>query len=353
MVRLSPESYAGLLEEGTAPLEDHPDGVQWHTFAGGAVNRLLAAGLEKKLGKKWVAGNLSLRCKDLPATAASDAIRGLSDLDWERVSADAARDMARGMLSKFQPCLSEEAEDRLLAERLLDHPGMLRFLASVRVNGVRVAARPSGVRLADVEATGPMALDFAVRAAPRDAATPRNEVQWIDTPAALRAASAALQAADVVGLDVETALDFGTLCLVQIATRARTYLIDPFAVGDLAPLIDVMSGAGPTKVIHNARFERRVLAAVGIALDGVFDTLEASRRARGADALGGHSLAMVCERELGIVLDKSSQTSNWSRRPLDGDQLRYAALDAEVLLALHKRFKDVGGTPDSGGTDGQ
>ena len=59
---------------------------------------------------------------------------------------------------------------------------------------------------------------------------------------------------------------------------------------------------------------------------------------------------MVCERELGIVLDKSSQTPNWSRRPLDGDQLQYAALDAEVLLALHERFKDVGvAAPDAGG----
>jgi ribonuclease D len=146
--------------------------------------------------------------------------------------------------------------------------------------------------------------------------------------------------ADVVGLDVETALDFGTLCLMQIATRSRTFLIDPFAVGDLKPVIDVLSGTRPLKVIHNARFERRVLAAIGIALDGVFDTLEASRRARGADALGGHGLAMVCERELGIVLDKSSQTSTWSRRPLDADQLRYATLDAEVLLALHEHFSN-------------
>jgi ATP-dependent Lhr-like helicase len=334
------ESYDGLLEEGTAPLEDHPAGVQWHTFAGGAVNRLLAAGLEKNSGKKWVAGNLSLRCKDLPSTAASDAIHGLADLDWEHVSTDAARDMARGMLSKFQPCLPEDAEDRLLAERLLDHAGTLRFLANVEVNGVRVAARPGGVRVADVEASGPRALQFAVRAGPGEAAIPRNEVLWIDTAEALRAASEELRAADVVGLDVETTLDFGTLCLVQIATRSQTYLIDPFAVGDLTPLIDVMNAARTTKVIHNARFERRVLAAVGIAIEGAFDTLEASRLARGADALGGHSLAMVCERELGILLDKSSQTSNWSKRPLDADQLRYAALDAEVLLALHDRLLD-------------
>ena len=42
------EATAGCLNEGTAPLEDQPDGVVWHTFAGGAVNRLLAAGLERR-----------------------------------------------------------------------------------------------------------------------------------------------------------------------------------------------------------------------------------------------------------------------------------------------------------------
>jgi ATP-dependent Lhr-like helicase len=49
---------------------------------------------------------------------------------------------------------------------------------------------------------------------------------------------------------------------------------------------------------------------------------------------------MVCERELGILLDKSSRTSNWSRRPLDPDQLMYAALDAEVLLMLYDLFSN-------------
>jgi ribonuclease D len=37
----------------------------------------------------------------------------------------------------------------------------------------------------------------------------------------------------------------------------------------------------------------------------------------------------------------SSQASNWSRRPLDADQLSYAALDAEVLLELHERFNTL------------
>jgi ribonuclease D len=95
----------------------------------------------------------------------------------------------------------------------------------------------------------------------------------------------------------------------------------------------------PRKVIHNASFERRVLAGVGIALEGVIDTLAVSKKLRGAGILGGHSLAMVCERELGLILDKSEQTSNWAQRPLSAEQLRYAALDAEVLLVLHGRLE--------------
>ena len=305
------------------------------------MNRLLAAGLEATTHEKWQPGNLSLRCKEISAAAAGEAIRTLPDLDWERLAASAAREMSKGMLSKFQPCLPEEAEDRLLAERLLDRTGTLHFLANVKVNGTRLAARPAGLRL--VEALlGPAPLELSTPAASQtDVATPRNPVEWVDTPAALRAACAELRAAEVVGLDVETTLDLATLCLVQLATPSRTYLVDPFAVGDLAPLGDVLGSASPLKVIHNARFERRALAGVGIAIEGEFDTLEASRRLRGRDALGGHGLAMVCELELGLRLDKSAQTSNWARRPLDAEQLRYAALDAEVLVGLRERL--VGG----------
>lgn len=92
----------------------------------------------------------------------------------------------------------------------------------------------------------------------------------------------------------------------------------------------------PVKVIHHALFERRVLATVGLQLDGVVDTLDLSRQVRGVDVLGGHSLEMVCERELGLRLDKREQASSWSRRPLSEEQLRYAALDAEVLLSLRR-----------------
>ena len=340
-LRLLREGYAGLLEDGAAPLEelaDQEDGVQWHTFAGGRVNRLLAAGLEKETGKRWTAGNLSLRCKELGLVAARAALAEIIQgaLDWEALAVSAARGMTRGMVSKFQPCLPEAAEDRMLAERLLDLPGTLRFLGQV---SVREGRGTPGRRLNEATANGELAVTVTL---PRMAETGRlaveKEIRWVAAPAALRAMVEEVQKERVIGLDVETALDFGTLCLVQIATAQRTFLVDPFAVGSLEPLAAVLGVERPIKVIHHAVFERRVLGMVGLELRGVCDTLVLSRALRGRQALGGHSLAMVCERELGLGLDKTQQTSNWSRRPLDADQLRYAALDAEVLLRLHNHF---------------
>lgn len=52
----------------------------------------------------------------------------------------------------------------------------------------------------------------------------------------------------------------------------------------------------------------------------------------------GDSLGALCRGVLGRSLDKSHQCSNWARRPLSEDQLRYAALDAWALLPLLSRM---------------
>ena len=167
-----------------------------------------------------------------------------------------------------------------------------------------------------------------------DAPAPRYEL--IANATELARLGQSLPAEPILGLDVETTLYTQKLCLVQIATRRRTLLIDPLAVPTLEPLRSVLGARGPLKVIHNASFERRILAEEGLDLGNVFDTLRVSRALGPTKA--SHRLEAVCARHLGRTLDKSQQLSDWHRRPLSRNQLAYAATDVAVLLDLHDRL---------------
>jgi len=123
-----------------------------------------------------------------------------------------------------------------------------------------------------------------------------------------------------------------------MAAKNATYVVDARAVTELEPLKALLGRGDVTKLVHNASFERSVLGRYGIEVAAIIDTLEVSRERHGRAAVGGHSLSAVCVRELGRALDKSEQVSDWTRRPLTGDQLTYAALDAEVLLELAPRL---------------
>ena len=79
-----------------------------------------------------------------------------------------------------------------------------------------------------------------------------------------------------------------------------------------------------------------MLGRYGVAIENVFDTLTASRQLRRQHPR--HNIKEVCLRELGVEMDKSEQTSDWSRRPLSARQLGYAALDEEVLVRLFSIF---------------
>ena len=163
---------------------------------------------------------------------------------------------------------------------------------------------------------------------------PRRPITLVMSANDLSQAAAALAREPVIGLDVETTLYRQELRLVQIATKAQTFIIDPLAVTSLEPLRHAFGPEGPLKVIHSAPFERRILGEAGFPLRNIFDTLSASRQLGPSGAK--HGLSAVCERHLGRILDKTPQTSDWGMRPLTPAQLEYAAIDAEVLLDLHQ-----------------
>jgi len=318
--------------------------IRWWTFAGGRINSTLRHALEA-LGAAWkiVPDNfgLTIRGDDLTQHGFGELLDRLLDPEvWENEKL--WRDVAEGLpsyrLSKFQPLMPPWIEREVVASYLLDVAGAWRWLS-----GISTSAEPAARVPAQVAAPTRQELEAAdapvvAPAGPPIARDQARRVHWIASDAELSALCEAWRREPFIGLDVETTIQSRTLCLIQVATASGTYLLDALELSDLSPLADVFGDAAVVKVIHNATFESSVLGRHGIPLAGVVDTLRVSRRLRGAKINGGHSLKMVCARELGVQLDKSEQVSDWSQRPLSDRQLAYAALDAEVLLRLFEHF---------------
>lgn len=117
--------------------------------------------------------------------------------------------------------------------------------------------------------------------------------------------------------------------LVQVRREgAGTALIDPIAVPDLSALQQASQGV--EWILHAATQDLACLGEVGLSPSALFDT-ELAGRLLGRERV---SLAALVHSELGEVLEKGHGATDWSVRPLTAAQLRYAALDVELLVEL-------------------
>ena len=123
------------------------------------------------------------------------------------------------------------------------------------------------------------------------------------------------------------------LCLVQLATPTRVWVIDPLEVGDMSPLGRLLVDPRVTILAHGADYDVRSLDREwGYRIRGLYDTTIAARFV-GMEHFG---LGALAEELLGITLpkDKRLQRADWSLRPLSQEALEYAAGDVRHLMAL-------------------
>jgi ribonuclease D len=132
---------------------------------------------------------------------------------------------------------------------------------------------------------------------------------------------------------------WANLCLVQIAFEGGEAIIDPLAPGlSLEPLFVVLRNPAVLKVFHAARQDVEIFHnLMGELPSSIFDTQIAAMAIGLGDSIAYDALVQAL---LKTSVDKSSRFTDWSKRPLNQDQLTYALGDVTHLRDLFPKMRE-------------
>ncbi len=129
------------------------------------------------------------------------------------------------------------------------------------------------------------------------------------------------------------------LCLIQVASTDHVVLIDPLADGlDLKPFYEILAYEPLVKVFHAARQDVEIFFhSAGAVPKPLFDTQVAAMVCGYGDSIGYGNLV---EELLKVGLDKTQRFTDWSRRPLKQEQLKYAMQDVTHLRQVYEILQE-------------
>lgn len=158
----------------------------------------------------------------------------------------------------------------------------------------------------------------------------------VQTPAALRKAVEHLQGFSSLALDMEMENHFHHyglhVALIQLSAPDReNFIVDPLAIADLRLLGDLLMRPSLELILHDAEFDHRTARAIyGWSFRRVFDTKIAAMFC----GIRQFGLASLIRQFFDMHVDKRFQKTDWLKRPLPENALRYAARDTASLHAL-------------------
>jgi ribonuclease D len=169
-----------------------------------------------------------------------------------------------------------------------------------------------------------------------------GEIRLITQSEALVQACETLAKGDFLAVDTEFHREttyWPQVCLIQVASADYDVLVDPMASGiDLDPLMKLLADRSRTKVFHAARQDLEIFTRmIGKTPAPIFDTQIAAMACGLGDSISYENLV---SRVLKGTVDKSSQFTDWARRPLSEKQLRYARGDVVYLRKIYKILND-------------
>lgn len=163
--------------------------------------------------------------------------------------------------------------------------------------------------------------------------------RFVETEEQLAACVDEVKRSAQVGLDTESNgfhAYFERVCLLQIATPASDWAVDPLAL-PLSPLLPLFADPARECILHAAEYDVLCMKRdYGLSFGRIFDT-HAAAKTLGIDKVGLHNLLAD---QLGVEIAVDEQRSDWGKRPLSPQQLEYAIADVRYLLPLRQKLAD-------------
>ncbi len=160
---------------------------------------------------------------------------------------------------------------------------------------------------------------------------------YIDTRENLSYLDKELLKKPFVAVDTEfrrTTKDNMRLALLQINDGEEIYLIDTVLIDKARQDCNFLFSNSVVKIFHSCKEDlEAIFAWTDRQMINIFDTQLAHALLNNNFSISYQDLV---EEKIGIVLEKKETRSNWLRRPLSDDQLKYAALDVEYLIYLYE-----------------
>ncbi len=166
---------------------------------------------------------------------------------------------------------------------------------------------------------------------------PIPETQYVSSDDVLKKVCEQIRVEGCFAFDTEFVMEdcFGAeVCLVQLATESLVAVVDPFEVKSLASVWELVGDPNVEVIVH-AGMEDLALCQVqgGVTPQSVFDCQVACGLVSVDYPL---SLSKITRSMIGVRLHKSQTLTDWRRRPLSKEQMRYAADDVIYLPAVYR-----------------
>ena len=145
-----------------------------------------------------------------------------------------------------------------------------------------------------------------------------------------------LMGSSVLAIDTEFLREktyFAKLCLIQVNNGDIQAIIDPLTCTDLTVLAPILTDKNCVKIFHAGSQDLDIIYhECGVVPAPLFDTQTAASLLGFPLQIGyGPLVKGVC----GVTLPKADSYTDWSRRPLTKDQIKYALDDVVYLPRIY------------------